>query len=473
MIGMPLDPWERWLAIHAGELGPMGVPRWKRLLIIVARQNGKTTLLLLLTLYWMYVERWPMIVGLSTTVSMAREVWSRAYSYAEKHPLLAGEWIKPKLDNNNPHWKIASGSVYRPAASNRKGPRSLAVDRLVTDELREHHDWIAYNASVPTMNARPRAQGWFISNQGDDQSVVLNTLRSTGVANIEALRGGDPEIDDELALFEWSAPPGAEMTDPVALCAANPNANVLGSDGLVRVSLKSLVQQAHGIMAAGDREAITKFQTEILCQRVSALDGAIDPRGWAAGRVELDPDLLPSMRRQLALVPELSPDRLRASISIAAALPSGKVRGEVVATWTGPNAAKALRAALPGYVKRIKPRVLGWIPGGPTAAMAAELADARRLGHPAMQIETIRGEVAAICMGFAEFVAAGDFEHYGQEVLDAQVLGSAKLWRGDTWVFSRKGEGHCDSAYGMAGAVHLARLLPKRSDSLRIITSSS
>ncbi len=476
MIGMPLDPWERWLVIHAGEYGPGGAPRWKRLLIIVARQNGKTTLLKILTLFWMYVEQWPMIVGLSTTLTMAKEVWSTAHQFALQHPLLADEAGQFKKDNNDPFWQLTSGSKYRPAASTRKGARSLSVDRLIVDELREHHDWVPYNASVPTMNARPFAQAFFISNQGDDQSVVLNALRKSGIANID--NPIDP-VDEELALFEWRAPPGSEMDDPDALCLANPNANHPG-----RIRLTSLIAQARSLKESGDQEAIAKFKTEILCMKVSALDGAIDPAGWLVGRVAPDPDLLPSLRRRLAMVPELSPDGLSASISVAAALDSGKVRGETLISWTGANAAKALRAALPGWVRKIRPAKLGWIPSGGAAAIAADLHDGKKLtggdrslSPVPMKVEAIRAELNAVCMGFSQLVASGQFEHYAvpeQKLLDDQALGAAKLWRGDTWVFSRKGEGHCDALYGVAAAAHLARTMPAHgSGQLRIITAKS
>jgi hypothetical protein len=398
-------------------------------------------------------------------VSMAREVWTRAYEFAERHPLLSEEWIKPHKDNNNPHWKIGTGSVYRPAASTRKGARSLSVDRLVTDEVREMHDWIAYNASVPTMNARPRAQGFFISNQGDDQAVVLNALRKTGIANIEALEAGESEVDEELALFEWSAPPGAEMTDPIALCQANPNANVRGADGLYRVSLKSLVAQAHGIKNSGDREAVVKFQTEILCQRVSALDGAIDPGAWEECT---EVGQLAEHRSLLALVPELSPDQLSASINIAAVQPDGRVRGEVVASWSGLLAEKELRRALPGWIRKIKPRKVGWIPGAGAAAIGAELEASK---FPGTEIQAIRGDAPSVCMGFAALVHSKDFVHSGQERLTKQALPAAKLWHGDTWVFSRKGDGHCDSLYGVAAAAHLARTIKPAANSFRLITS--
>src|ERR1700742_2146374 len=44
VLGQPLDPWQQWLVIHLGELLPDGRPRFRRVLVLVARQNGKTHL---------------------------------------------------------------------------------------------------------------------------------------------------------------------------------------------------------------------------------------------------------------------------------------------------------------------------------------------------------------------------------------------------------------------------------------------
>src|ERR1041384_5823800 len=44
VLKMPLDPWQEFLVIHAGELLADNRPRFKKILLIVARQNGKTTL---------------------------------------------------------------------------------------------------------------------------------------------------------------------------------------------------------------------------------------------------------------------------------------------------------------------------------------------------------------------------------------------------------------------------------------------
>ena len=77
-----------------------------------------------------------------------------------------------------------------------------------------------------------------------------------------------------------------------------------------------------------------------------------------------------------------------------------------------------------------------------------------------MTVSEIRGEVTAVCMGLGKEVAAHTVVHSGQNMLDAQLTGAEKLWRGDAWVFTRAGAGHVDAVYAVAGAVHLARTLP-------------
>lgn len=452
VLRMPLDPWQEFLVIHAGELLPDGRPRFKKVLLIVARQNGKSTLLMILALFWLFVECWKLIVGQSTTLAMARELWTASQELAENTPLLAAEFGHVRKDNNDPFWRTAGGSRYKPAAANRRGARGGAIDRLLIDELREQLTWEASRASMPTMNARPRAQAWLVSNQGDAKSVVLLEFRKTGISNIEMEELGQPPIDEELGLFEWSAPKGSAMTDIEALACSNPNMNN-GKEWGPRGA--SLLADARGAQESGDQDRIIGFKTEIMCLYVPSLDAAVDPDGWEEGAIA---GTLDQVRNRLALVPELSPDGLHASVTVAA-MEGTQVRVEVIASWSGPGAATQLRRNLLPLLRQVKPRKLGWLPSGPVAAIAAEL---KTLPH-GIEAEEIRADVPAVCMGFAEMVEAGDLLHSPvpeQELLDKQTLGCAKLWRGDVWVFSRKGEGHCDATYGAAGAAWLARTMP-------------
>lgn len=463
VLATPLDPWQEWIVIHAGELLEDGRPRFKKVLLIVARQNGKTFLLKVLTLFWLFVEQWPLIVGQHTRVGKAKEVWEDCYFEAARNTWLKDELGFIRKDNNDPHWRVASGGKYIIEAANKNGGRGGSVDRLIVDELRQQHSWEAYNAAKPTLNARPFGQGWWITNQGDQRSVVLLALRKTGIANIE----GAESIDPELGLFEYSAPPGSDMCDPAALAAANPYVSQRPE------MLASLLADARSAVESGDRDQINGFKTEIMCMYVPALDGAIDPAGWELGAVPGD---LSEVRSRLALVPELSPDGLSSSISVAAVESDGRVRVEVLAKWSGRFASQELRRALPGMIKKIRPRKVGWIPNGGASALAAEITEEklRALGVGGCEVEAIRGEVTAMCMGFADLAENGEILHHpGQVDLNLQVLATAKLWRGDVWLFSRKGDGYCDMVYGVAGAAHLARTMPPPAGRLRIVTAGA
>lgn len=443
-IGRPLDEWQRWLVIHAGELMEDGItPRFRQVLVLVARQNGKTELLVILSLFWLYVERVRMVLGTSTNLDYARESWEKAVTLAEGTSSLYKE-IHPKSGvrraNGEQTLTIATGGRYKIAASNARGGRSLTVDRLIMDELREHHDWSAYNAAVPATSAVQDAQTWMITNQGDDRSVVLSTLRKQALSN----------LDPRLGIFEWSAPDGAKATDVEALAMANPN---LGH----RISLDSLMGDALRAEVAGG-EQLAGFLTEHQCRYVPMLSPAVDPGEWAHC---LDVGDLASVRERVALCMDVSPDMQHASLYAAAVLDDGRVRVEPVEAWSGQGCTNTLRRDLPELVQRVKPKVIGWFPSGPAASLAADMAAGRGWPPAGMTVEEIRGEVTAVCMGFSEQVGARRIAHSGDPLLDAHVAGAEKLVSGDGWRFSRKGGGHVDAVYAAAGAVHLARGLMK------------
>src|SRR5690606_26270390 len=74
-LGRPLDPWQEGTVIHACELLADGRPRFRTVLVLVARQNGKTELLVIVSLFWMFVQRVALVLGMSTKVEYAAESW--------------------------------------------------------------------------------------------------------------------------------------------------------------------------------------------------------------------------------------------------------------------------------------------------------------------------------------------------------------------------------------------------------------
>lgn len=452
LIGRPLDPWQEWLAIHGLELLPDGRPRFRQLLVLVARQNGKTEFLVLLSLYWLFLVRVSMVLGTSTQLPYAAISWEKVCRLARSVELLAEDLPMTRNQgirkaNGEQSLTTVHGSTYKIAAANEEGGRSLTIDRLIQDELRQHKNWSAHRAAYSAGQAVRDFQSWAISNQGDDSAVVLKSLRSSALAYLETGQG-----DQRLGLFEWSAPDGAAATDPLALAAANPN---LG----YRIDIDSLMGDAARAELAGGEELMT-FKIEALCQFVPLLDPAIDPASWArcASVGTLD-----AVRRRVALFLDVAPDQQHVTLMAAGVLDDGRTRVDVVKAWSGPAATRAAAADLPGLVARVKPKALGWFPSGPAAAMAADLKDRKGRAWPpaGVTVAEVRAELPAVCMGFAEMVRAEQVAHSNDPLVNGHVEYAERLHSGGVWVFSRKGEGHVDAAYAAAGAVHLARTLPR------------
>lgn len=442
-LGTPLDPWECEAVIRAGELLPNGRPRFRRVLIIVARQNGKTFLVRLLTLYWLVVDCWEMVYATSNTAANAKRQWLKVVDMMETHPVLR-EFFKRKLQTTGMETlTTVDGAEYCFGAANGDAGRSFSIDRLVIDELRQHHNFDAWDAAYPAMNAKPDAQAWCITNQGSLKSLVLDYLRDAALADIN-----EGNAEGDICLLEYSAPDGSSPVDPEALAMANPN---LGR----RIELRTLLGEAQAAMRAGG-EKLATFLTEVLCMKVPTLDAAVDAYAWRAGNRESWPQ---KRTRPVAFL-DINPPGTHVTLCHAAVLVDDTIVVAVREVWEGTDAVKRLRADLPGLLADMRPQKLGWLPVGPGAALGAYMAKLKVAG---CTIEPVQGsDVAQMCMGFAERVLAGDVVHLNDPLLEAHVTGAAKYNVGETWRFTRAdGAEDVDAAYAAAGAVQFALTLPK------------
>jgi hypothetical protein len=461
-IDHPLDPWQEWLVIHAGEELPDGSPRFTRVLVLVSRQQGKTLVLKVLTLYWLFDEVYEtpgLILGTSTNLGNAVDVWREVKDIIEDKPALRAQIPRGKGQG----YREATGqqtiqtvhkTIYKVAASNRRGGRGKTIRRLMCDEVREHDDWDAYNAAWPACS-RWDSQAWFLSNQGDDNAVVLDSLREQAIKFIKTGEG-----DPQLGIFEWSAPDGSEIDDVEALAQANPNLNRRGK------SLAQFLFEARAIKEKGDPVAIADFKTEKLCMKVPKLDAAIDPMGWAACGTD-NPTPIDTWRNLVALCFDVSLDWTHATL-MGAVFVDGIVHLEPIEEWAS---TAALKRELRPLVAKVRPRAVGWLPGGPAASVMAEMTgpSQAKAWPRGVVLQEIRGEATAVCMGFSELVTSGHVRHPNDPVVNAHVAQAEKMWRGDAWVFARKGSEPIDATYASAGAAHLARTLPVPVGKPRII----
>lgn len=280
-----LLPWQKWFLIHALELlpGRDKVFRFRTVLLLVARQNGKTSVLVMLILWRMFTDGARMIIGAAQNLDVAEETWSRVVEIAEAIPELEAEIDKVSTGNGKMFIRLESRERYRPQAANRRGGRGWSGDLILLDELREQQNWDAWAAISKTTMARDRAQVYGVSNAGDAASVVLRHLRKMAIAAINGEpMDGMEEVDDEdaaeflregtIGLFEWSAAEGRGRWDKDGWYEANP---ALGH---------TIKESAIASAAGSDPEPI--FRTEVLCQQLDTSSGGPFPEGsWAGTKV--------------------------------------------------------------------------------------------------------------------------------------------------------------------------------------------
>lgn len=427
MTGEPLMPWQKFAAVHGLELNPDGSYRFRIVLILVARQNGKSHLKRTLSLWRMFMEPPVQIGGFAQDVSLAREQWHYCQQVIHGCSDLEAEWGRVRLTSGDEWFELSNGSKYIIGSSNGKAMRGRSFDEVTIDELREQHDWRGWAALSKTTMARANSQIWLMSNAGDDQSVVLNQLRDA------AMSGRDPSI----CLLEWSAPDGCELEDETAIRQANPGLGYTVSLQAIKTALST------------DPPEI--FRTEVLCQRVDSLDSAIDMGAW---RDCTDPsgNMEPLKDRVVASF-DVAPDSTHCSLVVAARLADGRVRVEVAGGW---KTTEEARQDLPGLLERISPIGFAWYPTGPGAAFAPMF---RKLPS---SIELKGQAVPEACQILADLIKGRRIVHAGEALLNAQITGASKLASGDGWRFTRKGPaGHVDAAYACAGAVKAALEAPE------------
>lgn len=415
VLRYPLLPWQRWLLIHALELLPDNSLRFRYVVVLVARQNGKSTLSQILGLWFMYVYGIALVLGTAQDLDTAEEVWQGAVDL-----VLATDdddnLIRPELaalvdhvvqTNGKKALKLKTKKRWKVKAANRRAGRGLSGDVIFLDELREHQSWDAWGAITKTTTARAFALVLAMSNAGDSTSIVLRHLRMMAhralgdpdgiVAAAEKITGDAAEAiaeaerlleevdlddeydddldddewdadddfdedeleDDSLGLFEWSARPDRAVNDRQGWVEANPS---LGY---------TITEKTLASMCRTDPEWV--FRTESLCQWPGfTLAGPFPPGAWDAGRWkgrkgEKPPKIVGKVKAGVAM----SHDRKTTYIAFAGINEHGLPQVEIVAQRPGVDWATEW---LSEEKRRSRISELGGRKGGHEAALLKKIA---------------------------------------------------------------------------------------------------
>lgn len=330
MLRIELLPWQKWLALHALEIVHEGDAwrfRFRYVLILISRQNGKTFFEVLLNIFFLFGLKSHLVLGTAQNLDTAVETFEDTVAQVEEIPELREYLKKVNRGTGKREMLLESGDRYKVIAATRKA-RGLSSDLVMMDELREQTTWEAWGAISKTMIARPTAILFGFSNAGDVTSVVLRHLRARahselgdpdGISRVLESVDGDA-IDDSLAIFEWSAVPDCRLDDKEQWAQANPS-----------LGYGFLTERALGSAMKTDPEQI--FRTECLGQWVETILPPPFPDGaWEAGT---DPSSFIPPDNPVTYGIDLSQDRRWTSIAACGQRDDGSWHIEVVARRIG------------------------------------------------------------------------------------------------------------------------------------------
>lgn len=422
--GMVLDDWQ---AAAVDDFSGTWGDGWasRSNVLVIARQNGKSEILVARALFGLFVLRKRLILFSSHQWASSNELFLRMKGIIEGSDELAAELKHVRLSAAQLGFELHSGERVLFLTRSRAAARGFSGDEIYFDEA--HFLSEASHAALKPSAAGRSAAGsvqFFYAASPVDQArhpdgLVLTRLRQRaleGEEGIALVEYGAGILDGEGRDLLPAAIPAANAVDPDVLQRANP-----GCPG--RISLEFLLDQARTLDPSS-------FWTEHggvgdWPDLDGAASGVVDLDKWAELR---DPTSQPGY--PVCLAYDVSPDRRRASIAVAGARPDGGLHVEVIDNQDG----------------------VGWLRGR-IAQLAADhdlysvscdagqgfLADQIRQDTN-VPVETLdRSELAEACALFVDHVEQGKVFHLGDPVLlDAIRSATTVTVSSDRWAFSRR-----------------------------------
>lgn len=308
-LGQPLWPWQRTAARY---LTATHGDKWlyPEVAVVVARQNGKTSILDPLLVGRLIAGR--RVMHTAQNRDLPRDTHERLAELLEVHfPKLIAVPRGITFGSGKEGIRLTTGGRYRIVAPTRSGARGQPNDDVIVDEVLDMEDFEFVAAAKPTLVASSKPQIVYLSNAGHSMSVVLNALR--------ARAGSDPS----LAYLEWSAAPERAPDDLTGWREANP------AIGHNPSTLENLEREYRANVLGGTMHV---WEQEHLCRwTIAKTARLVTPEEWS-GQVFLDER--PSPARPVLGI-KMDPSGDRVSGVLAWQTSEGRVTVDVVLDVTG------------------------------------------------------------------------------------------------------------------------------------------
>ena len=437
--GLTLDAWQQ-LCVQLG-LAKTDAGAWAafQVALIVARQNGKGSILEALELYWLFVSEERLIGHSAHEYKTAMEAFRRILFL-----ITNTDWMRKRVKkvintNGEEGIELLTGQRLRFLARSKGAGRGFSFNKLVWDEgyalTAEQQE-----AQLPTLSAIPDAQLWLTSSPPLDSA--------TGAAMFRIKRQVDAGTAESTVMLDYGAAGSLDDLSAIALDDRETWKRTNPAFG-ARISMAAIERERASFSDVG-------FARERLCvwpPDLSAGYTVISAEQWDRLKDEWSGKSLTEIlshgapatvahQRQLvgppALAISVSPrvaGQARAAIGLAQERADGKVHIELIKS--GPGTAWVI-PDLVTLRDKLDPCAIVIDPGSPAGSLTAE-AEAAGLDVTPM---TARDVAAAFGMIYDAANAADQEEpsvvHIGQPEVAAAVAGAGKRPVGDGHAWDRR-----------------------------------
>lgn len=408
-LNTPLMDWQRYVLDVALEYDPnTGQPCYRNIVVTVPRQNGKTTLLLVLFLVRALAHDRQSIVYTAQNRNEAKKKF-------------VNEWIPMLLETNfknyfettqangNEAMKFMNGSLLSLAATTEKSGHGNVIHLGVCDEAFALPDARMEQAFVPAMVTKRDAQFWVVSTAGTyAKSPYLWGKVQNGRQLVE------DGARDGTAYFEWSADENADPSSEETWRSCMPALGHTIDMDIIRTIYNSDMD-------------LSEFRRAFLNQWVAApTEPVISLERWN----ELVTDDVRTTE-SWALAFDVAEDRSYSSIAACWKRADGKFQVVLIDTrpgtsWLAPRLADIWHNSRPVGI---------WLDrSGPAGSV---LSDLQNLNVPLVNDVPV-SDLAKACGQIYDACIDGTIVHRDDPVLSATLDGAVKRPVSDAWVWSRR-----------------------------------
>jgi phage terminase large subunit-like protein len=401
-------PWQRFVMEHAHKIKED--QRWNssEICIVGARQNGKSTLLMVRALAGLFLWNEPLQISSAHRLSTSLELFRQIVKIIETHDELKEQVKVIRWAHGSEEIETKSGNRYLVRASNSAARGIARPEVIYMDELSMMKDLDGFASLRYTMMASRNPQVWTFSTAGDQTSVVLNQLRERGM---NAAVGGT----DKITYLEWSAY-SEDIHDENNWIASNPALGWIIHEDNIRAVLND---PPHVV------------QTEVLCRWIHQKDAVIPAISWEECGDDVDLDI----ERQTWFGLDLSPDRKAGALVAAQRLDDNRFVVKLMRTWENSVSLNDLSIAndIADHFRKYPVEVVAYSKRT-ASSVAGRLVPA---GIPIMDFDG--HNYATSCDLLLSAITSGRLRHNRNPELTKQILSAVRLPHGDGgWIIGRR-----------------------------------